>query len=76
VDSALAQAAVGKVIGLGLGGSIPTPELFARQTGWSWFLLGASGNEAPERAAALRTLYADPRVVSRAADGSGGSAHH
>ncbi len=65
----MALAGVGKPIGVALTGAIPSPELFARQTGWSWFLLGAKGADLAERPDALRRLYADPRIVSEAAGG-------
>jgi hypothetical protein len=60
-DAELAVFGVGKVIGVGL--RAPAPAIVAQPSRWAWFLV-APGNEAdPE---ALRKLYDDPRVVSRA----------
>jgi mannan endo-1,4-beta-mannosidase len=61
----LAQAAVGKVIGVELKGNLPDPEVFAGPSGWAWFVAApqavpATGSDA------LRKLYASPRVVSLA----------
>jgi len=61
----LAQAAVGKVIGVELKGNLPAPEVFAGQSGWAWFLAAPQANPATG-SDALRKLYASPRVVSLA----------
>jgi mannan endo-1,4-beta-mannosidase len=60
-DAELARFAVGKVIGLGLDGWMPTGAMLEQPTRWAWFL--ASGAE--QQPDALRALYANPRVVSR-----------
>jgi mannan endo-1,4-beta-mannosidase len=59
-DAELARFAVGKVIGLGLDGWVPTNAMLDQPTRWAWFL--ASSVDQPD---ALRALYANPRVVSR-----------
>jgi len=59
-DADLARFAVGKVIGLGVKGWLPTPAMVEQPTEWSWFLSGTTTQ--PD---ALRALYASPRVVSR-----------
>ena len=59
-DAELARFAVGKVIGLGLDGWMPTGAMLEQPTRWAWFL--ASGLEQPD---ALPALYANPRVISR-----------
>jgi hypothetical protein len=72
-DALLRQFAVGKVIGLSIAGPAPDPSLFARETGWAWFMLSppndASGSgsapSSPTSAQALHDLYNDPRVIAR-----------
>ncbi len=59
-DAELARFAVGKAIGIGLDGWLPTGAMLDRPARWAWFL--ASGTEQED---ALRTLYANPRVISR-----------
>jgi len=83
MDTFLANTGVGKVIGVEVAGKVPDPSFFTQQTGWAWFLLGAESAGAAVPAAgavgrgesadaeALRKLYADPRVVSRAAETHG-----
>jgi mannan endo-1,4-beta-mannosidase len=67
-DTFLARFAAGKPIGVGLRGkALPSPDRFAQQADWAWFLAapvpaGATG--APEDSDALRALYADPHVLS------------
>ena len=61
----LAQAAVGKVIGVELKGNLPAPEVFAGPSEWAWFLAAPQAIPAPG-SDALRKLYADPHVVSLA----------
>jgi mannan endo-1,4-beta-mannosidase len=65
VDSSLALFATGKVVGLGLTARIPSPEVFARQTNWAWFMASPESTSAPETSEALHKLYDDPRFVSR-----------
>jgi mannan endo-1,4-beta-mannosidase len=72
-DAFLSASAVGKAIGVVIDGTPPDPAFFAKETGWSWFLLAppatattantAGADNAPSEA--LRTLYADPRIISR-----------
>jgi mannan endo-1,4-beta-mannosidase len=71
-DEYLHQFAAGKVIGLSITGQTPNPALFARETGWSWFMLSpesaapdAASGSVPGSTGALRDLYGDPRVVAR-----------
>jgi mannan endo-1,4-beta-mannosidase len=59
-DGELARFAVGKAIGVGLDGWLPSTAMLEQPTRWAWFL--ASGAEQPD---ALRSLYANPRVISR-----------
>jgi len=62
-DADLARFATGKVIGIDFDGWVPDPTFFDQQTKWAWFVLSpAAGN--PQNAAALRALYASPRVVA------------
>ncbi len=60
-DTELSRFAVGKVIGLGLDGWMPTAGMLEQPTRWAWFL--ASG--ADQQPAALRAVYGSVRVVSR-----------
>ena len=69
-DTELARFATGKVIGVDLDGWIPEPAFFDQQTKWAWFLLSPDAAGNPQNAAALRALYASPRIVSVTA-GSG-----
>ena len=71
-DAELARFATGKLIGIDLDGWVPDPALFDQQPKWSWFLLSADAASKPENAAALRALYASPRVTSI----TGGNAAH
>jgi mannan endo-1,4-beta-mannosidase len=71
-DEFLRQFAVGKVIGLSIAGPAPDPSLFARETGWVWFMLSpqsvagsGSATSAPSSIQVLRELYNDPRVSAR-----------
>lgn len=72
-DEYLRQFAAGKVIGLMIAGQTPTPAFFARETGWSWFMLspesaapgGTAAGSDPASIQALRELYGDPRVIAR-----------
>lgn len=59
-DAELARFAVGKVIGLGVKGWLPTPAMVEQPTAWAWFL--SSGTSQPD---ALRALYTNPHVISR-----------
>ncbi|MGA3041139.1 MAG: glycosyl hydrolase [Bryobacteraceae bacterium] len=59
-DAELSRFAVGKVIGLGLDGWLPTAAMLEQPTRWAWFL--SSGIDQPE---ALRALYTNPKVISR-----------
>lgn len=78
MDAFLALTGVGKVIGVEFTGRIPDPSFFTQQTGWAWFLLPAETGAPATRVAAvpgavdpaeaLRTLYADPRVISQVAE--------
>ena len=61
-DATLAAMAVGKPIGVELS-AIPKPEI--AQQRWSWFLLTADPAPSPEKDQALRTLYGDPRILTR-----------
>jgi mannan endo-1,4-beta-mannosidase len=65
IDASAAMFATGKVVGLGLTGKIPAPELFAQQSNWAWFLASAESTAGPEASEALHKLYDDPRVISR-----------
>ncbi len=62
-DAELSVFAVGKVIGLGLAGRLPAPAFFEQQPRWAWFLAAPGAIEQPD---ALRALYGDPRVLTRA----------
>ena len=60
-DAELAVFGVGKVIGVGL--PAPAPAIVGQPSRWAWFLVAAADDADP---GALRKLYDDPRVVSRA----------
>jgi mannan endo-1,4-beta-mannosidase len=60
---ALAQIAVGKVIGVALMGDPPPPDALTNHSSWAWFMGGVQPVSAT-RDAALRRLYDDPRIVS------------
>jgi len=65
----MAQFAAGKPVGIAFAGDPPSPEAFADNSGWSWFVAAppaASSTDPAARAEALRKLYADPRIVSLA----------
>ena len=66
LDAGLALEGTGKVIGLGLTGKLPAPEVFAEQPDWAWFLVSPDAAALPEQSEALRALYQSPRVVSAA----------
>ncbi len=66
-DGELAVFGVGKPIGVGLSSVVPAPAVLAGpQSRWSWFLAAANDWSSDLQAGALRKLYADPGVVSRA----------
>jgi mannan endo-1,4-beta-mannosidase len=66
-DGELAVFGVGKPIGVGLGSAVPAPAMLAGpQSRWSWFLAAASDWSSDLQSEALRKLYADPGVVTRA----------
>lgn len=64
-DVALGSLAVGKPIGVSIDGPAPSPEFFARETGWSWFVLAPEAAAERGSASAVRVLYSDPHVQSR-----------
>lgn len=64
-DAELARFAVGKVIGLGLDGWMPTSAMLDQPTRWAWFLASPGDAARPEQADVLRALYGDPRVIKR-----------
>ncbi len=61
----LGQLAVGKPIGVELTGELPPPQALTGRSGWAWFLADPQP-DSPERAEALRKLYADAHIVSLA----------
>lgn len=66
-DGELAVFGVGKPIGVGLGGVVPAAVMLAGpQSRWSWFLAAANEWASDAQSEALRKLYADPGVVTRA----------
>ena len=69
VDGMLAAFALGKPIGARLIGNPPAPETVTGHSSWAWFLVDAPATAAADSARdeALRKLYADPHVVSLAA---------
>jgi mannan endo-1,4-beta-mannosidase len=64
-DAVLSSLGVGKVVGLELSGKVPAPEMLSQQK-WSWFLISGDEARSAERDDALRKLYGDTRVLSRA----------
>jgi mannan endo-1,4-beta-mannosidase len=88
MDTSLANAGVGKVIGIEAS-KIPDPAFFTQQTGWAWFSLsaekavGAGASSSPAGAStpaesadaeALRKLYSDSHVISEAVERQGQTA--
>jgi mannan endo-1,4-beta-mannosidase len=66
-DGELAVFGVGKPIGVGLASVIPAPAMLAGpQSRWGWFLAAANEWGSEVQSEALRRLYADPGVVTRA----------
>jgi beta-mannanase len=67
-DAFLQSFAVDKVIGIEIDGLAPDPAFFSRETNWTWFLLApqppSTAND-PATTQALRTLYGDPRILTR-----------
>jgi len=70
-DSFLVQFALGKPTGVEFSGDPPPPGAFAAHPAWAWFLITSPAASAPAdptpHSEALRSLYADPGVVSLAA---------
>jgi len=64
-DVLLSLLAVGKPVGVELTGAIPAPEALSRQK-YSWFVISGDQTTSPERDEALRKLYRDSHVLSRA----------
>ena len=64
-DAELARFAVGKVIGLGLDGWLPTAAMLDQSTRWAWFLASPATAGDAQQADALRALYGNARVISR-----------
>jgi mannan endo-1,4-beta-mannosidase len=67
----LAQFAAGKVIGVELTGDLPSPEFFAQNPGWAWFLAAPTDSaqaNSTARAEALRRHYGDSHILSLAAE--------
>jgi hypothetical protein len=64
IDGMLAEFGVGKPIGVEFTGNPPAPDAVAGHTSWSWFLMDAPAAADAAQGAALRTLYADPKVAS------------
>jgi mannan endo-1,4-beta-mannosidase len=71
LDASLSVEGGGKVVGLGLSGKLPPPEIFTQQPRWAWFLASSGSPETSDQSEALRKLYQDPRVVSRPAESGG-----
>jgi mannan endo-1,4-beta-mannosidase len=71
-DTFLALFGTGKAIGVGLTGAIPDPAFFEQQSLWTWFLVAPDDPNAPfpARSEALCKLYADERILTRAAEAS------
>lgn len=67
-DGELARFAVGKTIGVGLEGWMPTSAMLEQPTRWAWFLAAPGEGASPEQADQLRALYGNPHVVSRTAE--------
>lgn len=61
-DTFLSQLAVGKPIGIGFTGTLPSPDFFVQQPDWSWFLA------TPEAATSqpLAAIYQSGRVEALA----------
>jgi beta-mannanase len=65
--NSLAQFGVGKVIGVELTGDLPSPEFFAQNPSWAWFLAAPTSlapADSTARTEALRNLYGDPHIAS------------
>ncbi|MGD0737396.1 MAG: glycosyl hydrolase [Terracidiphilus sp.] len=70
-DGFLVRFAAGKPVGVELSGDPPQPGAFAAHPAWTWFLIMSPATSALDTPAthseAMRSLYADPGVVSLAA---------
>ena len=55
----------GKLIALGEVGVMPTPQILAAQPQWSWFMCWASFPWTDNSREAVKTLYNDPRVITK-----------
>ena len=59
----LAQIAPDKPVGVEVTGKLPSPDAFANQSGWAWFLATPAAEQATP-ADTLRKLYSDPQIVA------------
>jgi mannan endo-1,4-beta-mannosidase len=76
MEIGLSQEGGGKVVGLELSGKLPAPDLFTQQPRWAWFIVSPEVPASADQSDALRAVYLESRVVSRAAEsGAGMNAH-
>jgi len=61
----LAALAKGKLISLGEVGKVPAPEILKNQPQWVWFMVWASFPWTHNTPETMRTLYDDPRVITK-----------
>ncbi len=60
----LVELGKGKLIALGEVGVMPTPEILAQQTKWSWFMCWANFPWTNNTHAGIKNLYSAPLVLS------------
>jgi len=61
----LVALAKGKLISLGEVGNVPTPEILKNQPQWAWFMVWASFPWTHNTPEIIKTLYNDPRVITK-----------
>lgn len=61
----LLKLANGKPIALGEVGTVPTPQILDNQPRWCWFMTWCEFLDKANTPDAVRTLYHDPRVLTR-----------
>jgi len=60
----LATIGQGKVIALGEVGEVPTPEILARQSLWTWFMVWGNFIDTHNTPQQIRDLYSYPKILT------------
>ena len=63
-DTMLAAFAGGLPAGVRIANTAPSPDVFANQTGWAWFVLSSEAVATGKTSEAITSLYADPHVLT------------